>query len=196
MFSVNFSFSTLETRQQGAFSWTSQIHLLKSSSAFFFSFHLESVAVFHVLMAIHLVACPLSPHGLTHHHGFSDQCLSKWPPFIASVLIAFHACQILPHGWPTNPLILSHLNQNLLVLPRTDSSFSLSLIPHVEFNPLILAVLSKYLGHVLVASWAEFCICLVPRVGCPYWQKGEVHFWFVTWVNYILDFKFSEKKIF
>lgn len=92
-------------------------------SALFFSFHLESVAAFHVLTAIHLVACPLSPHGLTHHHGFSDHSLSKWPPFIASVLIAFHACWMLPHGWPTNPLTLSHLNQNLLVLPCTDSSF-------------------------------------------------------------------------
>lgn len=176
MLSINFSFSTSETQPQGAFPWTSQIHLLKSWSAFFFSFHLESVAVFHVLMAIHLVTCPLSPHILTHHHGFSDHCLSKWPPFIASVLMAFwmllDACLLDASTWMAyQPLDLVTSKPEVTHSPPYWLFFllSLSLIPHVAFNPLILAVLSKYLGRVLVASWAEFHICLVPRVGCPYW---------------------------
>lgn len=66
MLSVNFSFSTSEPRQQGAFSWTSQIHLLKSSSALFSPSTSSLWQPFHVLMAIHLVACPLSAHDSSH----------------------------------------------------------------------------------------------------------------------------------
>lgn len=139
----------------------------------------ESVAAFHVLMAIHLVACPLSPYW-PHPPSWLQWPQSKPVTSIHNVsLMAFHACWMLPHRWPTNPLTLSHLNQNLLVLPCTDSLLSAFYsLPYPSCVSLILdsgssfqmpwAHPSCFLGRVLHLS--------CPQVGCPLLTKGKYTF--------------------